>query len=593
MYSPTQQEEEIFSIIQNEKTAWEEGEAWITEKVSFLMRRVVKKARKNYFGIFENEFDPVTGRRKVWIPFTEWTVEAVVKNIDLDTKDIRVYSKKGDHKSEALFRQILRHYLDKMHFGKTLNKLLRYLSIDGTAILKAYTDGKDVKISLIDRLNIICDPSAESLDDSAGILERNVLTIAEFQRYGKQIGLKNIDAVNGISNVDRTGFERLNTNVRSEVPYVELYSRYGYIPKRLITGGEEEGYVYAMIIVSGLDDNPVFHKAQEVKTHPYQEFKFKEVLNRFDGRGIGEMLFNAQAYVNEIVNTRINTNRINQMGFWEVRGNITPQQLKRLFQTSAIKTNQEGDIQRLPTGSIDQTSYTDEQVAYSWGQRVTQSQREDEISDNRPATNALIQERGANKAYDLVMEEIMLNLSKFLEEKVVPLIQKSLSQGELISITGDPGDLMKIQEPFVRNYVYQKMIDFKEANGFVPLSREQIEEQIEVINQELSSQGNRRFVEYTKEAFSTEYNIHIEPREEQINLSVMANQLVQVIGILTSSGVDTKEVTKELFSVMGLDADKLTQNMQPPMKQGDFAKAPQEQEMVPKPVENIPRRQGV
>ena len=73
----------------------------------------------------------------------------------------------------------------------------------------------------------------------------------------------------------------------------------------------------------------------------------------------------------------------------------------------------------------------------------------------------------------------------------------------------------------------------------------------------------------------------------------MANQLVQVIGILASQGVDTKDVAKELFSVMGLDADKLTQNLTPPMQAGDMQKAPEQQERVPKPVENIPNRQGV
>jgi len=588
MYTPTPQEEEILSIIQSEKTAWQDGEVFVTDKVSFLMDRVIKKARKNYFGIFDSPTDPVTGRKKIFVPFTEWMVETVVKNIDLDTKDIKVRSKKGDYKSESLFRLILRHHLDKTRFGKTLNKLIRYVAIDGTGILKAWRDEKNVHIDLIDRLNILCDPTAPSLDDSAGILERNVLTVAEFESYD----YPNTEYISEEYSIDRTGFDK-SRNSKSEIPYVEVWTRYGYLPKRLIYGNDEKGYEYAMCVVSGVDNNPVFHKVVKVKSHPYQEFKFKEVLNRFDGRGIGEMLFNPQAYVNEVVNTRANTNRINQMGLWEVRGNITPQQLKKLFQSSAIKTTSEGDIQRLQTGTIDPTSYTDEQVAYSWGQRATQAQREDEQSPNKPATNALIEERGSAKSYELVMEGIMLDMSKFMEDKVIPLIQQSLSQGELVSITGDPGDLMKIQEPFVRNYIYQKMIEFKETNGFIPLDREQIEEQIELVNQELSKQGNRRFIEYTKEAFNTEYEIQIEPHEEQINLSVMANQLVQVIGILASSGVDTREVTKELFSVMGLDADKLTQNMQPPMQNGDAQAIPEGEERAPKPVENIPNRQGV
>jgi len=586
--------EELIKIIQNEKTAWEDGEVFITDKVSFYMNRVVKKARKNYFGIFDKEYDPTTGRKKIFVPMTEWTVETVVKNIDLDTKDIKVRSKTGDYKIESLFKHILRSYLDKIHFGKTLNNLIRYVSLDGTAILKARKDGKKAYIDLIDRNNIIVDPSAPSLDDSASIIERVLYPTAEFIAFGERNGYDNLDGIEETNKIDRTGFDRASANTKSEIPYVEVLIRYGYLPKRIITGNDKDtGYEYAMAVLSGIDGEAKVHKIVKKKTHPYQEFKFKEVLNRFDGRGIGEMLFDIQAYVNEIVNTRVNTNRINQLGLWEVRGNITPQQLKKLFQTSAIKTNQEGDIQRLNTGTIDPSSYADENNAYGWGQRVTQAQREDEMAGDKPATNALIEERGASKAYDLVMEGIMLNLSKFLEEKFIPIVQEVLTEKELISITADPGDLMKIQEPFVRNYIYSKLLEYRETYGIIPLTKEEIEMQIADLNQQLSQQGDRRFIEYTKEAFNTEHAINIEPREEQINLSVMANQLVQVIGILASQGVDTKDVAKELFSVMGLDADKLTQNLTPPMQAGDMQKAPEQQERVPKPVENIPNRQGI
>lgn len=588
---------ELISIMQHEVTAWKDGEVLLTEKIAFLMTNFIKKARKNFFGIFNDPKDPVTGRDKIFVPITEWTVETVVKNIDIDTRDIHVSSKNKDYKSAALFRLILRNYLDNMRFGKILNKLIRTLSIDGTAILKAWKEdkknggGKTVVVKVVDRLNILTDPSAETLDDSAAIIEKNTLTLPEFQEYE----YPNTDMVEGTNTVDRTGFDSVNTKAKSQVPYVDAYERYGYLPKSIVTGnGEDEGYVYALAIVSGLEDeNAVVHKVVKVKDHPYQEFKFKDVLNRFDGRGIGEMLFGIQAYINEIVNTRMNTNRIAQMGLWEVRGNITPQQLRELFTTSAIKTNNEGDIQRLETPSIDPSSYTDEQTAMGWAQRATQAQREDEISASKPATNALIEERGASKAYDLTMEGLVLNLSKFLEEKVVPLIQETLTEGEAMRITGDPGELMKIQEPYVRNLVFQKMLDYKEKFGFIPLNREQIDQQIGELNAQLSESGSNRFIEYAKEAFNTEYSINIEPRDEQINRSVMANQLVQVIGVLAGAGVDTRGPVRELFDSMGLDADKLTADMQPPQQQTDQTQQPQQQEQLPMPASNIPNAQGV
>ena len=129
------------------------------------------------------------------------------------------------------------------------------------------------------------------------------------------------------------------------------------------------------MICSGLESESqaILHKVKEVKNHPYQEFKFKEVPNRMDGRGPVEMLFDIQAYINEVVNTRLNKSRIVHLGLWKLRGNITPQQVSRLFTTGAIKLDQTSDIEPLNTGSIDPSSYRDEEQAFSWGTKVTQS----------------------------------------------------------------------------------------------------------------------------------------------------------------------------------------------------------------------------
>lgn len=586
-YYPSDSEREIISMLTSEMNSWGEGEVFLTDKVSFVMKNIWKKARKNYFGVYDNPIDPVTGRKKLFVPATEWTVETVVKNIDIDTSDIGAIAKNGNYKSAALFRHVLSHVLDKARFGITLNKLIRWMAIDGTSILKAWADGGNIKIRVIDRANIICDPSAETLDESSAVIERNVLTLPEFEAYKYD----NIEYVSTTKNVDRTGFMNKSLESKTEIPYVEVYERYGYLPERLVDEkSDSEKYVYALVVASGIENGtPIIHKVKKVTSHPYQEFKFKEILNRFDGRGIGEMLFDINAYLNETANIRLNTNRIGQSGLWEIRGNITPQQLKKLFSTSAIKTSNEGDIQQIPTKTVDMSSYRDEETAYSWAQRVTQAQREDELASNAPATNALIQERGSAKSYELVMESVSLNLSKFIEEKIVPLIVKTMKEGDIIAITGDPGELMKLQEPFVKNYVFGKLLEYKYENGFIPLSREEIEAQIESLNEELSKQGDTRMIQYAKAAFDTDYIINVTVKESPINRSVMANQLIQTMGILTSAGIDPKDTLKELFDLMGLDSDKLTETKQLPQA-GDQQRAmnPSEPDTVPMPAGNQP-----
>ena len=177
-YQPTEAEKKAIKIMLNEKSNWQEGTVFVTPKVAFDTKKMVEKCRKNYYGIFNEGKDPVTKRDKIFIPFTEWIVETILKNIDIDTKDINVKAKNpSSYKIANIFRYVLRKKLEDVSFGKTINKLLKRVCIDGTGFLKIYRNNGKLQIDVVDRLNMLYDPSAETLDQSSGIIERNVLRI--------------------------------------------------------------------------------------------------------------------------------------------------------------------------------------------------------------------------------------------------------------------------------------------------------------------------------------------------------------------------------------------------------------------------------
>ena len=567
-YEPTDAEKEMLRIMLAEKSAWEDGEVFAIEKLSFIMRNIVKKARKNFYGVFDEEIDPVTQRKKIWVPLTEWVVENVIKNIDIDTKDIHVEPMKSESSVSAeFFNFILRNRLEKAQFGKILNANNQNIVVDGTGFLKAWKEDGELKITYQDRLHIIVDPAVSCVDESPSIIEENVLSLPEFKQY---TDWKNIDAVKGSRNVDRSGIAERgigSTSRESEVPYVRVYERYGYAPKFVLTGNEEDRdeYVYVLAVASELDSNPVIHQIKEVKKHPYQDFKFKEVLNRFDGRGIPEKLLSIQEYVNEVVNTRLNTARIVQLGLWRVGAGVTSKQMKELFSGAAIRANQ-GDVERLNTGTVDASSYKDEEVAYDWAKRVTQTTNEDEVAASKPATNALIEERGANKGYDLIVENIYLNLAKFIKEKVVPIIIETIKDGEIEKITGDPQAIAKLEEPFVRNLVRSKNSQaFMETGQYLYQNADQEQQAIVQLMQEMNKQyGNKRFIPILKQAFDTDYEIRIDPAGDVINKGVLAKQLTDVMNMLSGAGVpitELKDVAQELFDTMGLPGEKLVEKI--------------------------------
>lgn len=573
-YTPTPQEQEMIRIMEKENTSWREGQVWVTDRVGFWMRQQIKDNRRNYFGIFEQEFDPVTGRKKIFVPLTEWTVENVDKNIDVDTNSIHADPMKPDASVAAeMLNYILRNRLEEAGFGKILNMVTLNMIIDGTAFMKAWKEtGEDGKAKLClayqDRLHMILDPSVQEMEQSTGRMEENIITLPEFQNDKAYDDWANRDAVIGEVSVDRTNMMMNKSSTSSsEIPYVRIYERYGWAPKFVLTGKEEDKkkYVFVLSIASELGTNPVIHLIKEVDQDPYGTFKYKDVLNRFDGRGIPEKLQPAQQYMNETVNTRLNTARVVQLGLWRIDPSVTSKQLKDLFSTTAIKAPM-GQIERLNTGTVDASSYKDEDVANDWAKRVTQTTNEDEVAASKPATNALIEERGANKGYDLIIENFYLSLAKFIKEKVIPIIIDTLEDGEIERITGDSEALQKLEAPFLRNAVRQANQDAMMMAGRPLYNSPQEEEMMmQQLSQELTAQyGNKRFIPIIKEAFDTEYEVRIDPAQDVVNKGVLVNELNSVMGTLISAGVpigEMKEVIQELFDTMGLPGQRLAEKI--------------------------------
>lgn len=559
-------------LVKNEKTAWDTGSAFVTENVSFEMRNVLKRSRKNYYGIFDKPYDTATGLEKIWVPLTEWTVETYVKNIDLDTKDINIRATKPlAVRWVNIVRQILKNYLKRLGFGELLDDGQRNLSIDGTWVQKSFKgydpqlQKETLKTSRVDLLNFWIDPMAKDIQSAYSCIERVLMPQTDIKQYKSWINTETIKFKREINPNE----ENLGVVSQGQTPVIDIYERWGKMPKYLITGRETDKNVWidGMIIVSGLGSGKALcHKILENKKarKPYDEVWLKRVPGRWYGRGIAESLFGLQMYVNEIVNSRRLNNLILQNRLFEIRkgSGITPQMLSKLVAGGGIPVTAIGqDIKELPTTDARQSSYIDEKVIYQMADRTTgafEISRGETLPASMPATNAVIQNTNAKSSYVLVQEGIGMFLKRLIEKQWLPIIFEVISSEEIVNILGDK-EIREFDEIIIKEKIEEWIINSLNATGWYPEGFD-IDQKREELKTELTKLKKNRFVGFKKSLVDVgEYEIDIYVTNEDFDKGVMIQNLDKMLTVyskLTTTGLDVDMIIAEVLDIMGLGSER-------------------------------------
>ena len=351
----------IIGYVKNFVTNTEDAIVYITDEVSFNMRKMIRKYRKNYYGVFEEPIDPTTKIEKIWPHLTQSLVEAVVKNIDLDTKDINIVAlKKSAIPLSSIIRQIERDFLKDIGFGEKLDQLERVLAINGTAIWKTYKEYNNYKgktelcTKPVDLLNFYIDPTAESIKDSVFsgglVVERAILSQEQIQKMESWKDTKDVSYQDNLHPTDRN----LTQDV-GRLKGIEVYEVWGYIP----VSETEKKFMH--VVISNLLAGAKIHLAEEVDYCPYEEAWYRRATGRWYGIGIPEMVMGLQEWLNTVVNIRINRSRFAQLGLFKMRrgSGITPDMLTEYVSGGVIPVNNMDDIEQFVMQEASQASYND------------------------------------------------------------------------------------------------------------------------------------------------------------------------------------------------------------------------------------------
>lgn len=574
-------EAQCIAIVDQERVNWEDAVSFITPKVAFRMRELIRILRKNYWGVFDEPIDKNTSREKLWLNMAMSIVETWVKNVDMDTKDInfRALTENGIPITE-ITRFAVKSYLDKMYFGETLDSDERTVLIDGTVVWKSWEDsstGKPVlKRKTVDLLNFYIDPTEENIQTAYRVTERAIMVSSDLQRMTGWMNVTNAKggALPGSQILNRAdGSKKSNFGTRTTGDYRDVWECWGKIPKWVTTGDKKADDAYdeieGHIVVSGLEaPEPTLHLVKENKNKdsfgntikPYEEWRAAKVTGRWYGIGVVERILSLQEYLNTLVNIRINRHYISQLGLFKItkgRG-ITSQMLSRLAANGAIQVQAQDDIQPLAMPQDDGTSYRDEETIKYWAQQISSAMpisNGDIMPSSASATANSIASTSAKSAYTVFKEGMGMFLERWIDRGALPVIAKTVGVGDIFRLFKDDERFTEL----VDSMTYSIVEDHLNKTDIVPTPEELLRE-IDKVKSELLAKDSL-FIKNIQKIMTESLETKVHITNEDLDSSVTIQNLMQLMNIPPEMRDDG--TVSQIYDLMGLQKPAKVKPMAP------------------------------
>ena len=549
-------ETEAIAIVNNEREQWEKATVYVTDKVAFRIRDLIRQCRKNYWGVFDKPVDPLTGRKKIWYPLTEEFCDAVAPRSKVRTRDIVFKASNSAGYYTADFARMYTHdYLVKTYFGETLDSFSLRKAIDGTAVLKTWKEGKNIKRREVDLLNVYIDPTAENIQAAYRFTERSIMFENEIQ---------SMDWINTSGMFIEEGLHPNDGRIKtadSNVKGRDVWTTYGKIPEYLITGKKEDTKeIDGIIIVSGLESgSPKCHAVRRNTTKdkfgniikPYEEDAYIKVPGRWYGKGVAEKLLILQVWSNAIINIRVNRAYVAQLGLFKIRkgANITPDQISKLGSNGAIVVNNMDDIEQLAMQEASQASYTDESNIHSIAQRVTSAFEAitgEQLPASTPATNAVLQNRNASSIFVSVQERTGFFVQRWMDRHFLPKMAEIVTVGDIVHYMGHDGKFDKMIER-AATYLVREEYN-KVRSRFEYPSREQVAAEIERVKAELREKKDL-FIKAEKEILASSLDTEVIVTNEALDVPVKIDKLITALQMAPEY---KQFILSAVFDLMGM-----------------------------------------
>lgn len=454
----------------------QEIKSYLTEVVSigenydFSQYKLVKR-----ISLFENKIYPAgkfdsQGNYKYWFDIITTRIEAEIKNIDFDTKNILAYSDAKIDELPCLITNLkIKEYMRETGQAEEINSAIEEGAGWGNIIWKKIKGGYE----RVDLKNFyVINQTAKTLNETP-VIERHQLSQSDLRE--KKGSWSNVDEVVKTCKTNSYKSEIGTQEKETTVPYYDIYERNGEVclkdlkewKEEKVANGDEDKYVLARVIcagtkgtIGGVEIKYILF-ADEIKEMPYEEYHRSRYKGRWWREGLYELLFDLQVRANQIGNQLA-------QGL-EFASKLVLASADKLIIQNIITDLKNGDlIKTQDLKQVDLRMHAADQLFSEWNRIIElaneiANSREIVMGDatpNQPFRLGALLNTNANKLFDFIREKLAIPFSCIFEKWIIPEMVKELKAKEVLRLTGDSDILARLHQIIVDDWYLSNLIFF-------------------------------------------------------------------------------------------------------------------------------------
>lgn len=449
------------------------GEAYDFSQYRLVRRITIFESHTYPTGKFDSQ-----GNYKYWFDIISSRIENEVKNIDFDTKDVKVYSDRSpkDDLAVLITNLKLKEYLRETEQDEEFNDAIEEGSGWGNVVWKNTATGYE----RCDLKNIyVINQTARELSESP-VIERHEFTTEDLKKKKKVWDAKAIDDLLKLHKEETTKPQIQSVPKITTIPYFDVYERNGEVCLKDLkeangeqpSPGDEDRYVFAKVIGSGAKgqatgvsiDTILFAQEMKGKTNEdiYEEFHRSAYKGVWFRKGMYEILFDLQVRANQIGNQLA-------QGL-EFASKVVLFSEDKLIVQNILTDMKSGDIIR--TKQLTQVPLVMQAFQHLIEEWNRIQQHANDLANSSPIVTgeglpqrmpfqvAALLNQNANKLFDYIRQKLAIPFTHIFENWIVPECVKSLSAKEILELTGDEKMLDRVRQMIVDNWYLENLLSF-------------------------------------------------------------------------------------------------------------------------------------